>query len=140
MAFDLMALRNKLLSRVRFCTEIDHKCSYWVSVVDSDVAMNIFITHPSPYSGQHKMQVLQNVEEKGRHTFRGQHCSPQFCPKIITGKLMPLINFLRVIFLNFRLPKRIGAECEQACAETIRVVGDLFAWGGTKCRDGAARR
>jgi len=34
MAFDLMALRNKLLSRVKFCTEIDHRCcSYRVSVV-----------------------------------------------------------------------------------------------------------
>lgn len=43
MAFDLVALRNKLLSHVRFCTEIDCKCSYWVSVVDTDIAMNIFI-------------------------------------------------------------------------------------------------
>ena len=141
MAFDLIALRNKLMSRVRFCTDIYHKCcSYRVSIVDTYVAMYIFI-HPSPRSVQHKMQVLQNLEENGRHACRGQHCSLQFCPRKFTGRLIPLRTiFLRVIFLNFRLPTRIGAECGQVCAETMTGCGDLFARGSTKCRDGPACR
>jgi len=193
MAFDLIALRNKLMSRVRFCTDIYHKCcSYWVSIVDTYVAMYIFMfvlgvncrhlccnvhfyvrtgcqlstlmlqctflcsyrvsivdtyvamyifIHPSPRSVQHKMQVLQNLEENGRHACRGQHCSLQFCPRKFTGRLIPLRTiFLRVIFLNFRLPTRIGAECGQVCAETMTGCGDLFARGSTKCRDGPACR
>ena len=96
---------------------------------------------PTPCSVQHRMQMLQNVEENGRHACMGQHCSLQFCPRKFTDRLIPLTTiFLRVIFRNFRLPKRIGAECEQACAETMTGCGDLFAWGRTKCRDGGACR
>jgi hypothetical protein len=52
--------------------------------------------------------------------------------KSVTGyvgcshRLIPLTtNFLHFILLNFHLPKRIGAECKQVCAETMTGCGDL---------------
>jgi hypothetical protein len=74
-------------------------CSYRVSIVDTYVAMYIFI-HPSPRSVQHKMQVLQNLEENGRHACRGQHCSLQFCPRKFTGRLIAIKNHFSACYFS----------------------------------------